>query len=169
MNETTGIPLLDSMPTADATRLLQWCGEIIEGQETLASLRGFGEDDLNTIYKRAYEAWQAGEHEAAAMDFAYFAMHQPNDPRFMFALGYAMQHRGEFQEALNFYSRAVLMRKNDPGAIYRISQCLTELGDIDGARDALDFVIALCYGKNEMSELDTLLELAMRDLQKLNI
>ncbi|QAU24319.1 CesD/SycD/LcrH family type III secretion system chaperone [Dyella sp. M7H15-1] len=168
VNEASGMTILKSMPVQDAEVLLHWCREIIEGRGTLASLRGLSASDLEAVYRRAFDAWHAGDWQAATRDFAFLVIHQPNDPTYMFALGYVFHQQGEYKHALNFYTRAMFMQQSNPRVIYRMAQCMQALGEINGARDALDMVITLCHDRNENSRDDVLLACAKSLLLEIN-
>lgn len=132
-------------PQHDA--LARHCRDIIEGRSSLASLGGLDAAALEAIYARGYDAWNAGDLDAATSDFGFLVLQQPRDRRFHFAFACALQQQGELHHALAFFSYAASMQADDPFAVFHIGECLLRLDEIEGARDALDAAIALCYGQ----------------------
>ncbi|WP_199065419.1 BTAD domain-containing putative transcriptional regulator [Chitinimonas sp. BJB300] len=148
--------------------ITQQCLEILNGRQTLADVAGLDANALEAIYSRGYAAWEAGDIDAATADFGFLVLHQPLDRRFHYAFASALHRQGELMHALTIYGYAAAMQANEPGAIYRIAECLYELGEIEATRDALDAVIALCYGQPENREFGALLQHARAFLIRIN-
>ncbi len=152
----------------DTGAISQQCLEILKGRKTLADIAGLDANALEAIYRRGYNSWQKGDIDSATSDFGFLVLNQPLDRRFHFAFASALHRQGEFANALTFYGYAVAIRANEPDAVYRIAECLYELGEIEAARDALDAVIALCYGQAENLGFDELRQHAQSFLIQIN-
>lgn len=123
----------------------EMCQALLVEGATLASLSGISNEELERVYARGYESYQAGHYGEALVDFTYLVMHQPWDRRFHMALGSALHQEGEYQSALKFYGYALFMNACDPGPSYAIAQCLLALGEEADAREALQTAIEQSY------------------------
>lgn len=161
-------PLTHSI-TEQADITSQRCLDVLEGRATLADLVGTTQAELNAIYTRGYQAWNAGDLESATADFAYLALQQPLERRFLFAFACALKQQGEYHHALTLFTHTLAMQANDPFASFHIAECLLALNETDAARDALDATQALCYGQADQDpRYDSLRQKAERLLTKLN-
>ena len=144
----TPIPsLAPASPAEQAETIAARCLDVLEGRATLADACDYTPAELEAVYERGYHAWNAGDLDSATTSFAFLALQQPLDRRFLFAFACALQQQGEFRHALTFFGYTVAMQANDPFAPFRVAECLLALGEVDAARDALDAVAALCYGQ----------------------
>lgn len=149
--------------------ILRHCLALLEGNTTLATLNQTPPDELERLYERAYHAWNRGECDEATELFAFLALQQPLDRRFPFAFACALKEQGEYRHALTLFSQTLAMQANDPFAPFHIAECLQALGETDAARDALDAVIALCFGQAEQDpRYDALRQRAEIQLASLN-
>ncbi|WP_440030296.1 hypothetical protein [Chromobacterium amazonense] len=119
-----------------------WQGSLTESDLTLHS-----PVELETIYERAYQAWDRNDLENATVDFAYLAQQQPLDQRFIFAFACALQVHGEFHHALVLFSYAMELKMDDPFVYYHIAECLAQFHEVNLARTALELAIEQCQGK----------------------
>jgi type III secretion system low calcium response chaperone LcrH/SycD len=133
----------------DIEKLQAACQSALIDQRTLGELAGLTSDDLERVYGRGWEKYQAGLPEQAIVEFTYLVMHQPWDRRFQLGLGSCLHWLGEFQHALTFYGYALVMDACDPGASLRIAQCLLSLGDEASAIEALQMAISQSYSQPE--------------------
>ncbi|WP_199153208.1 SycD/LcrH family type III secretion system chaperone [Chromobacterium sp. ASV23] len=138
---------LTATPAEQAEAAARRCLEVLEGRATLGNITGYSAAELEAIYERGYRAWSAGDLDSATADFAFLALQQPLDRRFLFAFACALKRHGEFRHALTFFGYSVAMQANDPFATFHIAECLLAMDELNAARDALDTTIALCYGQ----------------------
>ncbi|WP_152829821.1 CesD/SycD/LcrH family type III secretion system chaperone [Shewanella sp. YLB-07] len=134
-------------------------------QITLAEMAGLTSQDLEAIYDSGQNKYQAGFPAQAIVDFTYLVMHQPWDRRFHMALASTLHWLGEFQHALTFYGYALVMDACDPGASFRIAQCLLSLDEESAAIEALQTAITQSFSHPEHHEIGVL---AQELLTKLN-
>ncbi|MGH1391319.1 MAG: SycD/LcrH family type III secretion system chaperone [Aeromonas jandaei] len=155
--------------TEQADVIAARCLDILEGRITPADACGSAPAELEALYERAYHAWNRGECDEATELFAFLALQQPLDRRFPFAFACALKEQGEYRHALTLFSQTLAMQANDPFAPFHIAECLQALGETDAARDALDAVIALCFGQAEQDpRYDALRQRAEIQLASLN-
>jgi len=164
------IPLLaPASPVEQVEAIAARCLDVVEGRATLADASGYTPAELETLYERGYHAWNRGECDEATELFAFLALQQPLDRRFPFAFACALKEQGEYRHALALFSQTLAMQANDPFAPFHIAECLQALGETDAARDALDAVIALCFGQAEQDpRYDALRQRAEIQLASLN-
>lgn len=137
----------------DIEHLQALCQLAIVEHKTLAELQGLSSQDLEAVYDSGLIKYQAGSPEQAIVDFTYLVMHQPWDRRFHMALASTFQWLGEYQHALIFYGYALVMDACDPGATFRIGQCLLNLGEEAAAIDALRTAITQSYSQPEYHDI----------------
>ncbi len=129
----------------DLKKLSEICKKALADHKTLAQIKKIAPSELEQIYARGLEKYNAGKPELAMEEFSYLVMHMPWDRRFQMALGSTLHWLGEFKHALNFYGYAMIMDACDPGAAFRIAQCFLSLGDEPSARKALQTAVEQSY------------------------
>jgi Flp pilus assembly protein TadD len=82
-----------------------------------------------------------GDHPRAIETFRLLMMLNPWDRRFPMALGAAHQMVGKFEKALESYMAAIMLDMMDPIAMFHAAECMVALGQIEGAHEAMGFVL----------------------------
>lgn len=108
---------------------------------TLGDLKGLDETHYETIYAAGHAQYTAGRYEQAEQVFKFLTIHNPYDRRFPLALGSVKQVKGEYDQAIGYYSMAMVLDMMDPVAVFHTAECMTALGRADDAVEALGFVI----------------------------
>ncbi|PKH21810.1 CesD/SycD/LcrH family type III secretion system chaperone [Enterobacterales bacterium CwR94] len=121
------------------------CFALLEGKVSMNQLCNISDTELETLYCEGYNAWNNGDIETAAQRFAFVAMQRPNDRRFIFAFACVLKQAECWASALSLYGYAIAMQADDPYAVFHVAECLQAVGNIEGARDALDATISLCF------------------------
>ncbi|MBM7071145.1 CesD/SycD/LcrH family type III secretion system chaperone [Shewanella sp. 202IG2-18] len=129
----------------DLKKLEKACEQALSEHKTLAEIKNITPKELEVVYAKGLEKYNAGKPDEAMTEFTYLVMHMPWDRRFQMALGSTLHWLGEFKHALNFYGYALVMDACDPGATFRIGQCFLSLGDEPSAREALQTAIDQSY------------------------
>jgi predicted Zn-dependent protease len=112
------------------------------GQSGPASL-GWGSNIENARIARAAElALREGQH-AQAFDLAKRATQAaPNDPQLWFLLGYAARLNGNYAEAVDAYTRGLLLRPSAPDGLSGLAQVYSVMGQNENAKRLLRQVLA---------------------------
>ena len=152
-------------PSSDAEQVLAYLGELnpqqlaelaapaLNGANSLANSLKITPPMLDVLYRRGYDAYQAGDYTAAHADFCLLVLFQPHDYRFQLACGSALQQLEQFPLALAFFSRAAELNPSDPGAPFRMAECQLALDEIGAAQYALHTCLSLSEGSNDFHEL----------------
>ncbi|GGY23138.1 SycD/LcrH family type III secretion system chaperone [Paludibacterium paludis] len=134
-------------------RVIESCRQAIEGGEVLATLLGIGPADLEEIYSRGFQAYMVCDFEKAALDFASATLLQPYDRRFHMGFASSLQQLGHHQDALQFFLHATHLQSDDPGAVFRIGECLIALENPEEAIEAFEVTLELCAADDRHTAL----------------
>lgn len=104
---------------------------------------------LEDLYHRGYCCLNENNLDEATATFAFLALQQPMDRRFLFAFACTLKLQKEYRQALSLFSHTFVMQANDPFAPFHMAECLQALNEPDAAKDALNTVISLCYGQSD--------------------
>jgi Flp pilus assembly protein TadD len=124
--------------------LLQLSQTLLDAKSVLESQHGLTAEHFALLYERGLSAYHNRDFHGARADFAKVLQYRPLEARYHMAFASALQQLGEYRNALLFFTLAAQLRADDPGAVYRIAECLIELDDAEGARQALQLSRALC-------------------------
>jgi type III secretion system low calcium response chaperone LcrH/SycD len=108
---------------------------------TVGDLTGLGAEHYEALYAIGHNQYAAGDHARAVETFRLLMMLNPWDRRFPMALGAAQQMNGKFDKALEAYMAAVMLDMMDPIAMFHVAECMVALGEIEGALEAMGFVL----------------------------
>ena len=108
---------------------------------TLGDLQGFTDQDYEALYTIGHGMYSQERYDDALKIFGFLVMNNPFDRRFHQAMASALQMRGDFSEAIGYYSMASVMDIKDPVPTFHTAECLAALGQIEQAREALAIVL----------------------------
>jgi type III secretion system low calcium response chaperone LcrH/SycD len=108
---------------------------------TVGDLTGLGAEHYEALYAIGHNQYTVGDHPRAIETFRLLMMLNPWDRRFPMALGAAHQMVGKFEKALESYMAAIMLDMMDPIAMFHAAECMVALGQIEGAHEAMGFVL----------------------------
>ena len=100
-------------------------------------LLGIDKEQQEQLYAFASILYESGQHEQACDVFAYLCRVQPDEVRFVKALGMARQMAKQYEAALDAYSIAVIQDIEDAEVSIHAAECLLHLEEIGRARAAV--------------------------------
>ncbi|QEI06025.1 tetratricopeptide repeat protein [Pigmentiphaga aceris] len=120
---------------------------------TLAALKGVSEAQLEALYTVAHGHLSEGRVDEALDDLLLLVTNNPWDRRFQFAFALALQMSGQYKEAGEHYSQALLLDATDAACVMRMGECLEATGNATEAEDAFRACIQLSYLKPEYHDV----------------
>ena len=118
-------------------------------------------EQIRHHYDTARQSLIDSQYRQAALEFTTLAAHRPNEPRFLFGLGLAMQMLGEPELALDTYTSAYNLDPRDAACLLRVGECLRALGRDAEARQAWLAALKLCSLPHNATELRGLIQAAL--------
>ncbi|WP_157112223.1 hypothetical protein [Pandoraea faecigallinarum] len=100
----------------------------------------------DAAYRCGYGAFERGDFLHAIECFAPLLSACPLEADYAVALALSMQRHGEPKAALPLFMAAALMDEQAPGPMYRVGECLVELGQFDAACRAMKETLHRCDG-----------------------
>lgn len=122
--------LLDSLSTAGLELVLE---------PTLPAAQ------MEAMYRRVWQAIQAGDPAAAVDEAFILASNDPWERDYLLALAHCLHHQGDYEQAGHFYGLAFLLDATDALCAYRIGECLGALEEFPEAREAFDAAVRLSW------------------------
>jgi tetratricopeptide (TPR) repeat protein len=129
-----------------------------------AGLHGVADEQLEDVYRRAYDDAMAGQHAAALERFAWLVRNKSSERRYLFGFALCLQFEGQFEAAGRFYAQAWLADATDASCPFRIGECMGALGHLGDAREAFESAVKLSWLNPEFDEVR---EHALRRLDQL--
>lgn len=126
--------------------------QIMEGETTLAEIKGLNADALELLYSIAYQFYTTGNYERASQFFQNLMMLNHWDVRYTFGLGACLQAQKHYEEALNVYSALYFMDSKNPDIFLNAGICRLALGDKPEAEDAFIMAKEMSRDKKEFAE-----------------
>lgn len=114
---------------------------LMTGELTLKDVQGLSDDQMESIYALAYNAFRAGRHDEAHKLFVFLSLFDPFDPRFWLGLGACRFSMGDFDNAVDAYSMAGFIDELDPVAHLRCADCQLALGHTEDAISSLEIAV----------------------------
>jgi type III secretion system low calcium response chaperone LcrH/SycD len=130
----------------ELTALLE---QIMEGETTLAEIKGLSADALELLYSIAHQFYTAGNYERASQFFQNLMLLNHWDVRFTFGLAACMQAQKYYEEALNVYSALYFMDAKNPEIFLNAGICRLALGNKEEAEDAFFMALEMSRDKAE--------------------
>lgn len=94
-------------------------------------------EELERFYAYGFAQYGSGNWSEAADVFRVLCTRKPLESRFWFALGATLQEAGSYQEALNSWAMAALLKKEDPYPHFHAAECALSLQNREDAAKAL--------------------------------
>lgn len=114
---------------------------------------GLTNDYLNKIYEEGKENYLAGRNDEALISFMSLVVFCPGDRRFQFALGLALHHAGQYQDAIKYYFASIALFPYDPRPVAGAAHCFLALDRHDEARELLQVAIAQSFNDESYEEV----------------
>lgn len=118
--------------------------EALEYPQAIEDLTKAAETDpsLPDVYSYLGQAQMAsGDMQAARQDFEKELTHNPNDFESNVRLAVLLKQDGNYERAHQLLDRALLVRPNDPGALYQVGTTDLAAGDMNRACSVLQSVV----------------------------
>lgn len=113
------------------------------GEKTLAEAQGFDPQALQHIVQMGHAFFEQGKLDEAEQIFkGLFALH-PIEGHFSMALGLIAQQRQQYQEAKEWYTRAVMQDETEPHFHAYLGEALIALGQIEAGKDSFEKALSL--------------------------
>jgi type III secretion system low calcium response chaperone LcrH/SycD len=93
--------------------------------------------EVERFYSYGFAQYGSGNWAEAADTFRVLCIRKPLEPRFWFALGATLQEAGSYQDALNSWAMAALLKKEDPYPHFHAAECCLSLQNREDAAKAL--------------------------------
>jgi tetratricopeptide (TPR) repeat protein len=116
---------------------------LFEKGTTLGELKSVTADELEQIYKVAYDLCQQEAYEDALTVLLNLIAHNPRDPRFHFATAMCFQQIQEPIPAAMLYAQALLLDPADAASAFRMGEALAATGQLEQATQAFDMALVL--------------------------
>ena len=144
------LPLCDDVAKKVDTMLAALCD--VQAQCQALGMPSPGEWDAvqcDNAYRSGYHAFERGDYAQAIDYFAPLLCACPQHADYAMALALSAHRRGETKAALPLFMAAALMDDTAPGPMYRVGECLIELGHLDEAGRAMRETLQRCAGQPE--------------------
>lgn len=112
---------------------------------TPADLRGITGEELEAVYRLAYDALEGGNVRQAFEQAAFLVGNDPWDRRFHVIAGVCLQQLGQFDAAYRSYTQALAFDATDAICTYRVGECLLAMGEASDAHSAFEAVVKLSW------------------------
>lgn len=126
----------------------------------------FSKEDMEWLYSYAYQLFSTGKYKEASTPLALLNLLEPNNHKYAFALGSCFQKLKKYQEAIDVYTIAAVLKLNDPMAFYHMSDCHVNLQNIPSALFCLKSAGAICVDNPEFANLKERIDLSIQKLEK---
>jgi len=117
---------------------------------TLGSLQHYTPPDYESVYKLGHQFYARGAYNDAFKAFGFLVLNNHLDRRFLFAFAAACQMLKRYEEAIRYYTLAMILDAEDPLPSLHISECLIGLGMLPEAIEMLRMVIDECGSEHEV-------------------
>jgi type III secretion system low calcium response chaperone LcrH/SycD len=114
---------------------------IFEHGGTIASAKGFTEDEVEAIYTISYNLYNQHKFDQAEKTFTFLCLYSHLDPRFWIGLGAAREALKKYQSAIEAYSYSALLQHDNPIAPLQAATCYLALNDLAQAERGLTAAI----------------------------
>lgn len=106
--------------------------------QTLQEAYDLSDNDLETLYKEAYEKYNQEEYESSTELFRLLVSLNPFIPKFWLGLGANQQMQEFYHEALHSYAALACIDSENAYAHFYAYECYVALHDQEDARKALE-------------------------------
>jgi type III secretion system low calcium response chaperone LcrH/SycD len=115
--------------------------EFLMSGGTMHELYGITEEELEALYTKGFQEYNAQQYEKAMETFAYLIYLKPDEKRYLFAFGAVLQVIKDYKKAIYYYSMAADQDILDPTITLHIVECLVALDMHSDALDALAILL----------------------------
>lgn len=120
---------------------------------TLNDIAKLDKEEREGIYSLGYQSYNQGNYKQAIDFFRLLYMFDPLNERNLFALGLALEKKGQFFEALTAYMACSYLNKTNPVFYFRSGICFVELQEPESAYHMYGLTQKHCKGKKEFAVL----------------
>jgi len=151
-----------SLPEIDDEQLQALVDRFLTQGETLKSIKGLSDPEMEAIYSVAYHMFQHGQFEKAESVFRFLCFFDHLEHKYWLGLGACRKAGKDFTGAIDAFGLAGLLDVNDPRPAMESAECHLQLGNRPQAISALN--AALTFGADR-PEFTALRERAQMVLQ----
>ncbi len=95
------------------------------------------DNEVERFYSFGFAQYGSGNWNQAADVFRVLCTRRPLEPKFWFALGATLQEARSYEEALQSWAMAALLKKEDPYPHFHAAECCLSLQMVKDAAKAL--------------------------------
>jgi tetratricopeptide (TPR) repeat protein len=110
---------------------------------TLAQLRGVPPEEIERMYRTAYDLLEAQSWRDALTVLLNLVALDNQDARFHFAAGLCLQQLGEHLGAAMSFGQAMLLEPADPAHAFRLGEALATIGHRDRAIEVVNAALEM--------------------------
>lgn len=110
------------------------------GLAELPSGQRFSAEQRQALYRMAYGALAAGDHERARRWFEALLLYAGSDGRVWRGLAAATHALGDHRSAWLYWNMVTLIENGPVDATFYAARCLAQLGDLAGAAEGFELV-----------------------------
>lgn len=135
------LALIDPAPGMSPQEFAERLTHALLSGETLGSLRGMTEKDLEAIYSVARQLYAQARYRDARKLFELLMKLNHLEGRYFMAYAACLQMLKQYEPALLYYTMATAFDLSDPKPTFHSCECLIALGRVPEACEGLDIVI----------------------------
>ncbi len=126
--------------------------DIFEKGMLPAQALGFSQEFLDYVYQFAYSLYQKNQIEEASQLYRWLKRMMPIDQKYTIALIQCLIQQKKWLGAISCLMELAYFNLDDPMPFKKMSDCLSELGDLPGALVAIDKAITRAEDKKEYAK-----------------
>jgi len=111
------------------------------------NLQRYSDPEINKIIILAWQKFQDGEYESAAIDFEQLERNKYVDYDITFGAGISNFRRGNLRKAMQYLSQTLTLRPDHFEALMQRAAAFERLGSTGPSRRDYEAVLALTYGE----------------------
>ncbi len=121
-------------------RLFDAMQALVNG-ESIASVIGMTQDNLEVLYALGYKLYNSGKYEDAKKVFRALCTYDSTDVRFWIGLGGSLENLKDYELAAQMYAMGCVMTGfNDPEPMFYAAQCFLKNKDKEEAIETLKLI-----------------------------
>lgn len=127
---------------------------------------GVGDENVDKIYRQAYQLYNMGKYEDASKLFSSLIMMDISTSKYIFGLaacGHMMKH---YETAAENYMKCTMYEPDNPIPYYHASDCYIQNGDTVSAMVALSMVIRTAKDRPEYKVMKDRAQMTLDSLKK---
>ena len=135
--QTQDFSAQDALDTTESLK------DLLKAGGTLGPALDITEDEREAMYQLGHGFYAQGRYSEAFKAFSLLVIWDHLEPRYLIALGGAAQMLGRYNDALQHYSTATLVKLDDPVPPYHVAECLIALERLPEAIESLELCLTL--------------------------